>query len=108
MKTKRISEYNFSGVEYIMENGSESVQGSILLTSSNLSFTSLQKVEITIPLESITKIQGRRSGAQPSVEIQWDVGVLSNEATFLQNSIHIGSKDNITFIPKIVRGFRLL
>jgi hypothetical protein len=107
MKSKRTSEYHFSKVVCNMENGSESLQGSLLLTSARLMFTSKQNVEIKIPLESITKMQGRRGGLLPSLEIQWDDGVISNKATFLQDSIHFGRKDNIAFIPNIVRAARL-
>jgi hypothetical protein len=108
MKTIRTSEYNFSRVVCTAENGTENLRGSIVLTSSKLLFVSNENIKIGITLESITKLQGRRSGLQPSLEIEWDEGVISHRTMFSQNSSHFYRNDNITAIPSIVRQFRIL
>ena len=101
-----VSEYNFSGVVGTNENGTE-LRGSMILTYSKLLFISGQKnQEINIPLESITFVKGKKGAYTPSLDVQWDDGVITHRMMFLQDAKHLARCENISFIPNLIKEFR--
>src|ERR1700733_5949023 len=87
-KGMTISQYKFSGVTCTPESGTETLEGSMILTYSELLFVYKQSQEIRIPLESITFMKGKKVSYQPNLEIQWDEGEITHRLRFIQESGH--------------------
>ena len=86
--------------------GNGDVRGMLLLSKSKLTFVSDQNYRQEIAIGSITEIKGKRAFYKPSIELQWDEGVISQCAAFFQDDAHQGKSESILSIPKLIELFR--
>jgi len=86
--------------------GNGDVRGTLLLSKSNLTFVSEQNCRQEIAVGSITEIKGKRAFYKPSIELQWEEGVISHSVAFFQDDTHPGKSESILSIPKLIELFR--
>ena len=87
-------------------SGNGDVRGALILSKSTLTFISEQNYRLEIPLGSVTEIKGKRAFYKPSIDLQWDEGVISHSIAFFQDDAHQGKSESILSIPKLIELFR--
>jgi hypothetical protein len=86
--------------------GNGDMHGALILSKSKLTFISEQNYPLEIAIGSITEIKGKRVFYKPSIELQWDEGVVSHSVAFFQDDVHQGKSESILSIPKLIELFR--
>ena len=106
IRSESVFEARFLHVLCRNPRGNGDVRGTLLLSKSKLTFVSEQNYRQEIAIGSITEIKGKRAFYKPSIELQWDEGVISQSVAFFQDDAHQGKSESILSIPKMIQLFR--
>jgi hypothetical protein len=106
IRQEAVFEARFLHVLCRSPGASGDVRGALILSKSTLTFVSEQNYRLEIPVGSITEIKGKRAFYKPSVELQWDEGVITHSVAFFQDDSHQGKFESILSIPKLIELFR--
>ncbi len=107
MHAESVFESRFLNVSCSMPGANRDTRGALILTKSKMVFVSEQNHKQEIPLENIVSIKAKRAFYKPSIEVEWDEGVICHSLTFFQDENHQGRTESILAVPKLIQLFRL-
>lgn len=107
MQPESVFESRFFNVTCSIPGANRDSRGSLILTKSKLVFVSEHNSKEEIPLGSIVSIKAKRAFYKPSIEIEWDEGVICHSLAFFQDENHQGRTESILAIPKLIQLFHL-
>ena len=107
IQRESVFESRFLNVSCVIPGGNRESRGSLILTKSKLVFVSGHNSNQEIPLDNIVSIKAKRAFYKPSIEIEWDEGVISHSLIFFQDENHQGRTESILAVPKLIQLFHL-
>jgi hypothetical protein len=107
MQRESVFESRFLNVLCSIPGGNRESRGSLILTKSRLVFVSEQNNDQEISLGNIASIKSKRAFYKPSIEVEWDEGVICHSLIFFQDENHQGRTESILAIPKLIQLFHL-